>query len=126
MSQPSAERPSAPDAVDGAVLSRSTSTALRRVLNAFREGWLLEDRMGAVARMAADDARQRGLAAERMIVALKGDWAQLEEARRLSPLDARDLLSRLIALSIRAYYAPNDHASPPPSGKGHGRRQSAA
>jgi hypothetical protein len=44
---------------------------LRRVLHAYREGWLLEERLAAAARMAAADARQHGLAAARMLVAIK-------------------------------------------------------
>lgn len=112
MSAPNMEPSNTPAPNDCAVLSRSTLATLRRVLNAFRDGWVLEGRLGAVARMTADDARQRGLSAERMIVSLKGDWARLEEVRRLPPLDARDLLSRLVSLSIRAYYDAGGRASP--------------
>jgi hypothetical protein len=86
--------------------SRTTLMMIRRVLHAYREGWLLEDRLAAAARMAAEDARQQGLPAERMLVALKQEWNGLEEARRLPTLDASDLLSALISLTIRAYYDP--------------------
>jgi hypothetical protein len=88
----------------GAVLSRSTLMTVRRVLHAYREGWLLEERLAAAARMAAEDARLHGVAAEGMLVALKREWAALEDARRLAALDASELLSRLVTLSIRAYY----------------------
>ena len=86
--------------------SRTTLMTIRRVLHAFREGWLLEGRLAAAARMAAEDARQAGLSAERMLIALKQEWNAMEEARRLPVLDARDLLSALISLTIEAYYDP--------------------
>ncbi|HYF24430.1 MAG TPA: hypothetical protein VD931_01685 [Baekduia sp.] len=88
----------------GETLSRSSVRALRQFLHAYREGWVLETRLAAAARMAAD-ARQRGLAAERMLVAIKGAWSALEEVHRLPLLEAGELLSRLVALSIRAYFA---------------------
>jgi len=87
-----------------AVLSRSTLMTVRRVLHAFREGWLLEERLATAARMAAEDARGRRLEAAEMLVALKREWAALDEVRRLPMHDARDLMSRLVTLSIRAYY----------------------
>jgi hypothetical protein len=55
-------------------------------------------------RMAAEDARLQGVAAERMLVALKREWAALEQVRAMSPFDTRDLLARLVTLSIRAHY----------------------
>jgi hypothetical protein len=79
---------------------------MRRVLHAYREGWLLEERLSAAAWMAAEDARHRGVAAERLLVALKREWGALQEVRRMSGVDARDLLNRLVTLSIRAYYEP--------------------
>ncbi len=109
----------------GGVLSRSTLMTVRRVLHAYREGWLLEERLAAAARMAAEDARHRGVAAERlrgvaaerMLVALKREWAALDDARRLPPLDARELLNRLVPLSIRAFYpsGPSDGGSDRPT-----------
>ncbi len=91
---------------DTAVLSRSTVMTVRRVLHAYREGWLVEKRLAAAARMAAQDGRLRGVPAERMLVALKHEWGALDEVRRMSALDAQDLLSRLVSLSIRSYYEP--------------------
>jgi hypothetical protein len=83
---------------------------VRRVLHAYREGWLLEERLAAAARMAAEDARHRGVPAEHMLVALKREWGALDEVRRMSALDARDLLSRLVTLSVCAYYEPERSA----------------
>jgi hypothetical protein len=86
--------------------SRTTLMTIRRVLHAYREGWLLEGRLAAAARMAAEDARQHGLTAERMLIALKREWTAMEEARRLPAIDAGNLLSALISLTIKAYYDP--------------------
>ena len=99
-----------PDGRPGAaaVLSRSTLMMLRRVLHAYREGWVLDDRLAAAARMVAEDARQGGLAAERMLVALKRAWAGLDDVRRLCVVGAGELLARLVTLCIRAYYAPQE------------------
>jgi hypothetical protein len=91
---------------------------LRRVLHAYREGWLLEERLAAVARMAAGDARRHGLAAARMLVAIKAEWAALDVVPRLALRDARALLDRLVTLSIGAYYASSgsDRVAPGPRG----------
>ena len=94
-----------PAAAGGAVFSRTTLMTLRRVLHAYREGWLLDERLAAGARMVAADARRAGLPPERMLVALKDAWATLAEVRRLPMLDARALLDRLVSLGIRAYFA---------------------
>ena len=93
------------DAPTGAVLSRTTRMTLRRVLHAYREGWLREERLAAAARMAAENARRHGLAAARMLVAIKAEWAALEAVRRLALRDARALLDRLVTPSIDASYA---------------------
>jgi hypothetical protein len=105
MSRSRAEHVGVERAADRAVLSRSALMLLRRVLHAYREGWLLESRVAAAARMIADDARQHGLTAERMLVALKESWGALDDVRRLAAGDARALRDRLVTLAIRAYYA---------------------
>jgi hypothetical protein len=85
--------------------SQSTTTAMRRVLNAYREGWMLDGRMRDTARLVAEDAHRRGLDAVRTIIAVRGAWVQLEELRRVVPdEDARDLLSRLISCTIEEFY----------------------
>lgn len=89
----------------GAVVSRSALMLVRRVLHAYREGWVLDARLDAAARMIAGDARLHGVAAERMLVALKAAWAGLDDVAGLHPSDARALLDRLVTLSIRAYFA---------------------
>ena len=109
-----------PASSDTVAPSRTTLMTIRRVLHAYREGWLLEGRLAAAARMAAEDARQQGLAAEQMLIALKQEWNGLEEARQLPALDAGDLLSALISLTIRAYYDPIGGGRRTESGDGPG------
>ncbi len=67
---------------------------------------MLESRLATAARMAAEDARQQGLPPERMLVALKRSWGALDEALGLPMPESQELLSRLVTLSIRAYYRP--------------------
>jgi hypothetical protein len=108
-------------------LSPAVRRSLRRVQHAYgapgahgeghdRDGGSLPDaRLAASARLAAADARRRGLTATRMLVALKAGWWALEEVRRLAMVEARgpaELLERLVTLAIRAYYA--DDAGPGP------------
>lgn len=93
-------------------MPRPTLTSVRRVLHACRDEWLVEERLTNAARLAAEDAREHGLAAERMLVGLKRAWAELEEAQALPLTDARELLDSLVTLSIRAYYAPVAEVQP--------------
>jgi hypothetical protein len=101
-----------PRAADDAPLSRATRMALRRLLHASRHGWLpdaplLEARLSTSARMVAADAHRQGLSAARMLVALKAEWAALDEARGFAmrdPTGLRALLGGLVTCSIRAYY----------------------
>lgn len=87
-------------------LSRSTAVALWRVLNAMRDGWYLEKRLGDVARMIAVDAHTRGLRAEQMVVALKHEWPTLLERRRVPAEAELELLAeKLTSLCIQEYYA---------------------
>ena len=98
--------PPARRAAAAAVPSRSAVRALRQFLNGRRDGWVLETRLMLAACMFASEARRCGLPPERMLVALKRTWRALAEVRRLPTLDAQESLSRLVSLSIRAYYEP--------------------
>lgn len=118
--------PPARRAAAAAVPSRSAVRALRQFLNARRDGWVLETRLMLAACMLASEARRCGLPPERMLVALKRTWHGLDEARRLPPLDAQELLSRLVSLTIRAYYEPRPGGGPPTSsGRGDDARSAA-
>jgi len=87
-------------------MSASATVGLWRVLNALRDGWFLEKRLHAVAKVIADDARARGLRAEQMIVAIKNDWPKLLERRRLPAEGELHMLSeRLVSFCIHEYYA---------------------
>ena len=96
-----------PTAAPGpAVISRSTATAVRRVLHALRDGWVLEHHVGRAARMIAADAHRHGLRAEEMLVALTRECAGLARARRAPEGgDARNLAQRLVTLCIHEFYA---------------------
>ena len=111
------------DAAPG--LSRSTARVMRQVLNAYREGWVLEDRLARAARMVAEDARLQALPPERMLVALKRAWTMLDGVYRLPVLEVRELLSRLVTLSIDAYYASRRPEPPIPSHGAPGARAAA-
>ena len=98
-----------------AVPSRSAVRPLRQFLNARRDGWVLETRLTRAADMVAAEACGCGLPAERMLVALKRTWWALDEVHGLQRIEAQEWLSRLVSLSIRAYYAPQRSDGPPTS-----------
>lgn len=81
--------------------------AVRRALHARLDGWLLEDRLRAAARMVADDARRHGLRAEEMLVALKHEWDGLLVRTRAARAtgDLRDFAQRLVTLCIHEFHA---------------------
>ena len=85
---------------------------LRRVLHAFRDGWLLEERMDATARGAADDARRQALPAAALLDALDQAWDAMPEVRAFPEPVARRLRARLASACVRAYYAERRGTSP--------------
>jgi hypothetical protein len=87
------------------VLSRSTVMMLRRVLHAYRDGWLLEERLATAARMVVEDARLHRLPAAGMLLSLDREWAELAEVRVLGAGDRHELLDRLVTLCIGAWCA---------------------
>jgi hypothetical protein len=104
--------PPARRAAAAAVPSRSVVRALRQFLHAQRDGWVLETRLMLAACLMAGEARRCGLPPERMLVVLKRTWWTLDELRRLPRIEAQEWLSRLVSLSIRAYYEPRRGAVP--------------
>ncbi len=90
-----------------------TLALVRSVPAAALQGCLTDEHLRATARLVAEDARGQGLAAERLLVALKGVWAGLVEVRQLVAHDAQDLLDRLVSLCIRAYYRRDEWAWAP-------------
>jgi len=84
MPQPSLDRQrnAAPRSHD-AVISRSATAALWRVLNAQREGWFLERRLRHVARMIAEESHRQGLDADGMLVAMRREWPSVVAQRRV-------------------------------------------
>ena len=90
-----------------ACLSLSTTTAMRRMLTAFREGWTIDGRVRETARLIAEDSRRGGLDAAHMIIAVRAVWMQLDELRRITPDDnSRALSGRLISCAIEEFYSP--------------------
>jgi hypothetical protein len=70
--------PPAPSAsASASILTRSANAALCRVLNALRDGWFLEKRLRAVARMIVDEAHRQRLDADQMLAALMEEWPRL-------------------------------------------------
>jgi len=61
--------------------------------------------IAAAASAAAGDARRNGDPIERLIIALKHEWAQLNVERVTSPPEARALLAQLVTKSIHEYFS---------------------
>ena len=87
------------------MFSPSTLLAVRRLLQALRDGWLADSLVSGVARAISEDAHRRGVRAEQMLIALKETWAVLGEVREpAGTAERRRLLSRLVTLAIDEYY----------------------
>jgi hypothetical protein len=110
-------------AAAAAVPSRSAVRTMRRFLHAQRDGMVMENLLTSAAGLVSGEARRCALPAERMLVALKRVWWDLDEAHSLPRLEAQEWLNRLVTLSIRAYYEPGRVAGPPDgAGRGNGAR----
>jgi hypothetical protein len=107
-----AERPPSPESRASAdesqpcgMFSPSTLLAVRRLLQALRDGWLVDSLVSGAARAVAGDAHRHGVRAEQMLIALKEAWAVLGEVREpAGTAERRRLLSRLVTLAIYEYY----------------------
>jgi hypothetical protein len=88
------------------VITRSATVALWRVLNALRDGWFLEKRLRAVARMIVEEAHRQHLDAEQMLAALGSEWPRLLERRRI-PVeeDLQMVADRLAAFCKSEFYS---------------------
>lgn len=108
---------STPMTADGAAglapvpLSRSTLLTIRRLVNAARDGWSVDDLVARAARAVALDARRLGLDAAHMLISLKRAWPAVTTAQRLGLEDAPALLSRLVSACIGAYFAGGRRAA---------------
>jgi len=113
-----AETPPSPESRSSAdepppcgMFSASTLLAVRRLLQALRDGWLADSLVADVARAIAEDAHRRGVRAEQMLIALKETWAVLGEVREpAGTAERRRLLSRLVTLAIYEYYEYHAHS----------------
>ena len=96
----------AAQAARGAVLTRSATSALCRVLNAMRDGWFLEKRLRQVARMIADEAHHQRLDADQMLTALREEWPRLLASRRLpGDEDVQLVIDRLAGFCRNEFYS---------------------
>jgi hypothetical protein len=89
-----------------AILSRSASVALCRVLNALRDGWFLERRLRNVARMIVDEAHRQRLDVDQMLAALREEWPRLLESRRVpGEADVQMVAERLMSFCRIEFYS---------------------
>jgi hypothetical protein len=91
-------------------LSAPTTIAVRRVVEAYEAGRLVEERLAEAARLASGDAHARGLRPEQMVVAVKRALVA-PSLPRLAAERARELRERLVGLSISAYFAQSARAT---------------
>ena len=81
---------------------------LRRAIYTASAGGALSAALRGSVRRVCVLAQRRGVLAEELLVIMKNSWYELPEAERLLRERNRDVLSRVIALSIEEYY---DHAA---------------
>lgn len=89
----------------GPQLDTETLRQLSASLHEFlRAGGTPESLEPALRRIAAE-ARERGVTAERLLIALKDLWYSLPAVENAASRDEQNrMLQRIITLSIRAYY----------------------
>ena len=88
-------------ALDGAIVDELRS-ALTRSIQTGEHG----DALKEVLARAATDARQKGMLAEQLLIAMKDIWYGMPEISTRSGDDAQTrLLQQLIARCIQEYYA---------------------
>jgi hypothetical protein len=86
-------------------LSDETASAVRLALRRFvQEGTRTEELTRALRQMA-DEAKQKELRAEQLLIVLKGLWGSLPEVRHASSAGPYDrMLQQLITICIDQYY----------------------
>jgi hypothetical protein len=91
-----------------------TERAVRRALAGDHAAPLDGDDVQAL-RAVSEEARERGLGAEHLVLVLKTLWRELPDAHRLPHDEARAALARLVTLGIETFYPPcaARHAAPP-------------
>ena len=88
------------------IITRSANAALCRVLNALRDGWFLEKRLRAVARMIVEEAHRQRLDADQMLLALKVEWPKLLDSWRVpGEADVEMVADRLVSLCRVEFYS---------------------
>lgn len=92
--------PGAPDSI-----SQETITALRSALVSYVGNPGQPGSLRAVLQQMADEAHDKAIVAEQVLIVLKQVWYTLPSARELpSPDDRVRLLQRVVTMCIQAYY----------------------
>jgi hypothetical protein len=86
-------------------LDSHTIEALRVALTKSATDGNHSDDLRGVLCKASDDARQKGLPAERLLVILKDLWYSLPEVSNATSTSQNALLQELISRCIQEYYA---------------------
>ena len=105
MQQHAPERPTIAGAELGQSLAAAvTSSVVDRVLDAYRAGRLVEERLAEGARLLSGDARRRGLGEAQMIREIERALSR-RAAPTLAPDAGAELHERLVRLCVNAYHA---------------------
>lgn len=97
----------APDSTpDQPVLSVETIEAVRSALALYVAGRQDGERLQETLRVMADEARERSMLPEHLLVVLKDIWYSLPGVREVQePADQIRLLQRVVTMCIKEYYA---------------------
>jgi hypothetical protein len=89
----------------GPQLDSETLRQLSASLQAFLQDGAAPGTLESALQRVAAEARERGVPAERLLIALKDLWYSLPPVERAASVDEQNrMLQRIITLSIRAYY----------------------
>jgi hypothetical protein len=105
-SNPATTSPAPLARASAGIIPRSANAALCRVLNALRDGWFLEKRLRAVARMIVEEAHRQRLDLDQMLAALREEWPRLLESWRVpGEADVQMVAERLVSFCKVEFYS---------------------
>ena len=86
-------------------LTEETIAAVRRALAQYIEAPAHGEPLGSTLRRMADEARERSMYPEQLLVVLKDIWYSLPSVREMAePADQVRLLQRVVTMCIKEYY----------------------
>ncbi len=86
-------------------ISDETVSALREALASYLLAPDAENELRPALRRLAQEAREKSIAAEQLLILLKQLWYALPQLRQVLSPDRRvQLLQRVVSISIREYY----------------------